>query len=763
MIGDDRSGRTSTLMEFARRAGDDRGQMVVSLRLVEDDLTRSGLVRALLTATVERLVQGQDPVPDWYRAWSDRVHLRDRSPMTVRDVLVSGLAFAADSAAVLDPAVLDRDLRALVRLAQERGHSGIVVSIDDGDPLLEDVALAERFIQSLDPATGWSLVIATGLAGVGHLVEAVSPCLRRLQTVPLMPFFTLDQIRTCLTAPLDSAALERLIPDNDLPLLLDLHRLTAGNPFEIALVARQLWVACGLREQEHYELTPRVLERVVQEISLYTGTDEALVDGASAVSRLAPDRIGPALDLVALSRLTTRQVAVARVLGLPNRDDNVNDRLLRCDLDADVARVVEELTDLEREGVVALTDNGQRFTVQGGRAVALSLKYQARSLLGPDVADKSFDTSFLRCVGQPLAKDCAGCASELIDDAGRLGWLALHSPTDAAAGARLRSALDAEPFAGLELDLGVDVDVVPFSQATFTRMTDLLIDAPARSLVVLQLTVAADGTDLDWIELWEGPIGLDTHEVNQALSDVLEKREPLVSAAGLTWRGSRAVVLDRDAARRALIQLAPHAAPSAVMRLFGDWWKGERADGLERAVAVAREAVEAMRAQRVPDWERRWETSNMLSRLGFLLSLFEDRIEDARTALTQAQECGPGDGWVTNWNLANLAARLGEFDDAKRRLEEIEERLSEWGGEAYVVFFVPGRPAQNSLVKLTSETSQALFALQLAIIERSAGRDDSARVSGAINACRELPNEDAHAVAEWITSDASNTGVPPNV
>ena len=402
VVGDERTGRSSLLREVARRAAAERGALVVWLRLLEHDLTTSGLQRALLNATVEALVANEEPAPDWYLAWCDRVHLRDRSASTLRDRLISSFILASDTAAGVDRAVLERDLRTLSRLAAEKGKSRILVCIDDADPLLEDIPLVEGMLDSVAAAGEWSFAITASPSGSDHLTEAVSPSLRQFAQLWLAPFWTLDKIRTCLTAPLDADEVKPLMPADPTPLLVDILRLTGGNPFEIAVIARHLWMACRMGEQERYELTPRVLERALPDIALYTGAETELVAGARAVQELEPDRIGPALDLLALSRMTIREVAIARLLGVPNETGTVSERLLTTDLDEEVGRVVEELEELERQGVVVLDGDGG-FAVRGGHAVIVALKYQAQSLLGPEKVEKPFGIPFLPCVGQPLA------------------------------------------------------------------------------------------------------------------------------------------------------------------------------------------------------------------------------------------------------------------------------------------------------------------------------------------------------------------------
>jgi hypothetical protein len=742
IIADPRSGRTSALEEVARGAEGERSRLVVRLRLTEEDLTSSGMMRALLTAAVEQLVAGAQDVPDWYLAWCDRVHLRDRAPMTLRDRLVSGLAFAGDAPATLDASTLTRDLRSVRSLAAERDYKGVVVCIDDAGPLLEDARLTEQLIDWLDNAGGWALLLASDPLGVSHLVEAVSPCLRTIERVPLMPFRTFESIYSSLTGPLEPESIERLMPKDELPLVLDLLRLTGGNPFEIALVAHHLWLACRVGEQEFYELTPRVLERVLHDLTVYTGAEAGLLDGARAIRRLAPEQIGPALDLVALARLTTRQVAIARALGVPNDSGTLNDTFLGCDLDEEERRVIEELEDLQRQGVVTLGEDG-RFAVQGGQTAALALKYQARSQLGAEAAERQFDLPFFACVGEPLAEDYARRTRQRVRGASRLGWLALYNESASLGGARLRAVLSAAPFAGLE------TDVVPAAREAHDRAIELLVTPSDQKLVLVSLTLTIEGVDVDWLEVWETPAEVDLHRVNEALSDALTDWHPIVSSAGVAWRGSHAVIFEDEAARRALIQLMPDAAIAAVGQIFITWWEGEHEDGPVEALAIAEESVSAMRARSTPDWERGWESSNMLSRLGFLLSLFKERLDDARAALEKSREHGPADGWVTHWNLANVAARLGDWPEARRELGTVEKRIDGWTGHAYLTFFVPGRDARHSLVLLKEDTVRPLLSLQRAIIDHAATGDDPATQLSAVQE-RASEDEGLEAVSHWV-------------
>ncbi|MBB4663455.1 hypothetical protein [Conexibacter arvalis] len=619
------------------------------------------------------------------------------------DVLVSALALAAEPGTLPAPAVLEHDLRKLSALSNERGFKRILVTVDDSDALLEDCGTFERLVTLLDSVGGWTLAVAATYQGAEHLAEAISPALRRFERVSLRPFWSPDRIYHCLAAPLDSDVADRLVRRGDHSFLFDVLRLTGGNPFEIALVGRHLWFACQLGEQEHYVLTPAVLERVLEELALYTGASQELIAGAKAVTDLSPERIGPALKLVALSELTTRQIAIARLLGLPNDDDRIARRLLTADLDDEQEKVIAELEALETDGVVTLCDDG-RFTVQGGPAAALALKYQARIFAGDQASDVSFEIPFLACVGEPLVKDCATRVSERIGEATRLGHFFSIASRAYAPGARMRHSLNAVPFAGLE------VDVMPFGDEEFDLMAAVIRGTEDLAIALVNFSVGSDGEELSRGEIWVLPSAEWTaHQINEIVSEEVDDWMPIVVAAEMTWSGSHVVVLRNDDARKALTQLIPAAAFNAMHAEFRDWDGGDP----EAALALATRTVAALRGARVQDT---WDLSIALSHLGFVRSLFEDRLSEARDALIEALERGPADGWPTQWNLANVSARAGDSGHAIDVLDRLRPQTVNAPPDASVTFFVPGRLARDTMVSITEQNALAMLDLQRLVI-----------------------------------------------
>jgi len=89
---------------------------------------------------------------------------------------------------------------------------------------------------------------------------------------------------------------------------------------------------------------------------------------------------------------------------------------------------------------------------------------------------------------------------------------------------------------------------------------------------------------------------------------------------------------------------------------------------------------------------------------------------------SRGQRIGAADGWVTDWNLANLLAREGDVDGALARLDRVVEIFERVKNRATVIFHVPDRAPPT--VSSTSRIRRyAAGRLQRALIEG----DDVAR------------------------------------
>ena len=105
--GEQRTGQTSVLREVHRRAAVERQRVVVDLRPTNAQVAApESFIRHALFASVEEIQSRLDARdPDWYVAWRRRAYLRHALPAD-GDLLIAGLALAAEPAGPLDPVIL---------------------------------------------------------------------------------------------------------------------------------------------------------------------------------------------------------------------------------------------------------------------------------------------------------------------------------------------------------------------------------------------------------------------------------------------------------------------------------------------------------------------------------------------------------------------------------------------------------------------------------------------------------------------------------
>jgi hypothetical protein len=679
---------------------------------------RHSLARHLLTAVVEALASatGAAAAP-WHLAWRDRVYLRNRSASTERDLLSSALTLAGDAHAEIDRAVLEVDLKALLNLCREAGLTGMVLVIDDASTMTEDVALVEELLGLLDNVGDSSLLMA-GLFSTGtHFIEAASPCLIRFTPIRLRPFRGLQQIFTSLNGPLSGAA-SKWVRGEDVSFLRDVLRLTGGNPYELMLVAHHMWLTCQAGDQERYELTPRVLDRLIPPLALLASAGDALLDGAQAIDRLADEHVRRAVQLVALSELTVRQIAIAQTLRVDSRDsDRVDHRILTADVDAETDRILVELERLQDAGVVQLHADRERFSVVGGRAASVLLKYKARARLGAEVSSQPFEMSFLATVGRALARDATLRARERFGDSASLGFSIILSEAGAGRFSPRAAIRDLSASGRIARLVQAEIDLIPPDVTTFKRITELLTEDEL-TVALVSTAVTDEDQELEYTELWELPLATEVEAVGDAWSAVTEEWQPLVAAADLHWNGSEYAVLHGEQARQALIVMQRYAATGAVHKLFQRWVEDRDPLFLARATQISEEAVATMRASGLSERELDGELSGMLSRVGFLKSFDDELLHEARLATEEAMRIGEADGWVTKWNLAHIAARQGDIPTARQQLKIAAEAAAGWSttATASVLVFVPGRPTADCMIEVTEVGLPDILKLQGAVL-----------------------------------------------
>ncbi len=752
ITGGRRSGRTSVLDEVARRARAERSQLVVRLRPALDDQQSSAtLMRHVLCASIETLAAEFDTPPGWYSAWRSRTYLQNRDRVTSDDIFGSGLVYASGSDSHVDSAVLERDLRRLRALSEVRGFRGVTLVLDDASEISADVALLEELLATLDAAGGWAMLMASTPATVRHFAEAMSPCLRRFRRIPLVGF-DINEVQTALRVPLAGAERERASSNRDFDLYRDVLRLTGGNPYEVMLVASRMWQACEIGEIEHFSLTPRVLDRVVRDIAHYAGGND-LLEGAAAIRRLPSEHIGRALELVALSRLTVPEIAIARKLGATSRDAVTTKRgAQEEDVEKEHINVDEDLERLERAGVITLADDGLRFAVRGGRAASVLLKYEARASRGPQISDHPFGLDFLRTVGRALQRDVLDVAARK-HDATAIGFDAVRTSGGAVARRSPRIAANRYSRDG---DLGTiirgDLRLGIRSSDALSRLTEYLSIAESITIAVVSCGVSHAEDDAEYVEVWFVPDETTQDGVTQSLAEAVDEVQPALDLAGIRWRGTEGIVVSGEAARKLLIALQPSIATITITETFREFLTSRDEEHLAKSQRLAELTVDTLKRPDLHSWQREILLSDSLTRLGFLLSIGADRLVEARETMSQAIAEGTGAGWVARWNLANIEARLGDFAGALTSLDRTQTEGEGFRGEAYVMFFTPDLELLESLVTIKDDAINHVIDLQRAVVRSCNGDRDEHALHAALGRCNTSDDPATTAIAALVAS-----------
>jgi len=487
------------------------------------------------------------------------------------------------------------------------------------------------------------------------------------------------------------------------------------------------------------------LDRVIPHLALLATDGDALRDGAQAIDRLTDEQVTLAVELAALSKLSLKEIAIARLMKVGNPTAAFEaEAILKGDIGEELERVRGELEDLEGAGVIQLHSDGERFSVVGGRHASILLKYKARARVGTDNFEPIFGFRFLQAVGSALGQDMARRIIERTPDARSLGFSSVASDGGLGRTSPRQVVRSFESSDDIGRLIDAEIDVVPWSAERFDQIGELLA-AEEPTIALLCTALSNERGQVEYLELWEVPSSAAHDEVARAVSEVAEDWQKVVARAELSWGGSQSAVLRGPAARRVLCALQSLAATKSVFDLF-ERWREDPADQslVHAAERIAEESVTVMRATGKSDINLAGELSSMLSRLGFLRSFDEERLPSAEDALEDALRSGEAEGWVTKWNLANVCARQGKTERAVSLLQEVKDETGE-SVTANVLAFVPGRKAVDSLIGVTGKGIDPLIRLEQLII--SGGEPE--QIAAAAADCRASEDPGAEQVAEW--------------
>lgn len=186
---------------------------------------------------------------------------RGAGPLRVIEYLAATLG--TDSR-VPDGLISD-DLAELVDAAHDIDRLGIVLAVDEADQLTS----AQGTLQRLRNLVVQAGLVSVVLAGTDVLVSALdgasAPIGRHFRRLPVPPLADRSETRELLAKPLRTAGLN---PSEVLPLdvVAEVHTLTNGRPFEVALLGHAMYEDAVARGGDELQLNEAVLDAVIAHV-----------------------------------------------------------------------------------------------------------------------------------------------------------------------------------------------------------------------------------------------------------------------------------------------------------------------------------------------------------------------------------------------------------------------------------------------------------------------------------------------------------------
>jgi DNA polymerase III delta prime subunit len=367
-------GKTSLLGELGRQARD-RGLVIARMAVDATSSTdREFFTEAVRTITDTVLRDGglggidgefADAVE---RATLGREVAKGLGPLRVIEF---DAATRGSGARVPDSLILS-DLEELVDAAHELDRLGIMLVVDEADQLAREDATVQR-VRNLLVLPG---VISTVLAGTEGLVAAVdnasAPIGRHFVRLELPPLADRAETRDLLSRPLITAELDAkaLLPTT---VVAEIHALTNGRPFEVALLGHAMYEDLTSRDGDDLRVNESVLDSVVGQVHPSPEDEAAL----AVIRSLDPEDLRLAARYCVDPILTIKEHALLQIAfekPLLERVDAARH---------DVASEWTRLTDLG----LAHSD-GLLLTPAFGELSQTYLKYRARRM---DVLDAGIE------------------------------------------------------------------------------------------------------------------------------------------------------------------------------------------------------------------------------------------------------------------------------------------------------------------------------------------------------------------------------------
>jgi hypothetical protein len=730
IFGEEGTGKSSLLNVVADIARS-RGMLAVEIELTPANVdTEVDFYKTLIDATLQALIDhgtltSSDEV---MRRWMFRTYA-GASIQNPDDMADSELELGLLVAAKLNGRMVEhvpvqvivRDLtRLLARLGVEPPR--LVLCLDRAEAIDRNKDLAPSITQVVDAMPDLTIVTAAQTAGD---LQNAAP--RGWSQIEVGAYPGVGGVLDAMTKPIRDRKLSTSTPTPDTA--RDILEFTGGIPYEVTLVCHFIWDAIQQGEQDDFDFSPNVLQRVVAELD-EKGRHQASPEIARYSSLTRPD-YEQLLTIAPYESLSVREIALLRI-PFEGYDADA--------LSVAEAGVHQDLQRLERKGLV--TVEGDRFSLAASRDGRLYLKYATKHFTGSDLHyGKTYQAELgercLESIGQAIwANDypenlvLRGRRPQEVGDASAGDWLAAikESANNCDVGAV------AEAFGRILGSLADTADPTPESFSISSLHLQVgLYDVEEIDLVANPSPPDPSGLN-EKCERWTADHQhlFDTYDVRVVDCECITVPSHLILSAAAYHQLLLACAVSypmySGGAHRAAARLLDSVLKN-VTRLVGD----DPKDPLLRTELANALGRDGFMAASVGDWPKAL-----------------DRFHRSRTmALTEE--------WILDYNEAYVKARQGNFQAA---CDLTSAAITHWSDTVEQVLLNAYFPAPSewnsdsewSLVELSGKWIKRFLELQRTVLRSvNAPEDNKKDLRVAVEALDGSPPVAMLRLAGWAT------------
>lgn len=372
LLGGQGSGKSSLLngvMDLAADRGFLSAKMVLREATVQTEFDfYKALYDSALSALLEneRLLEDDEVMHDWLaRTCAGDLTYDSRSGYN--STLEFGLVIAARLnnriAEVVSTPMIERDLKRMLSMGGEP-LQGLVLCLDQAELLDDNNDLAPSLIQLTECTPLLTIITAAETAGT---LQAAVP--RAWAHIDVGPFQGANPILDAITKPIKHVDDTLGASPPSLTTAMDIRELTGGVPYEVNLVCHFIWDAIQQGEQDSFELSSTVIERVRAELE--NKSRHQADSDIEVFSSLSTSDYQLLVDLAPYEALTIHELALVRLM-----------------LSDYARRELEETEDAIRRDLRYLADIGvvrtenERFELVGNPDSRIYLRYAAQRHTG---------------------------------------------------------------------------------------------------------------------------------------------------------------------------------------------------------------------------------------------------------------------------------------------------------------------------------------------------------------------------------------------